>query len=175
MADLAGHASVSVRTLNRRFRAETGLSPLQWLLQLRIDRARELLETTDMPLSVIAHHTGIGTVDSLRDHLIRKTGLTPSAYRAAFTHRIQVGRVALGRSSARTTAPSETYMRSAVASSQESMDSPGTGTTRTGSLRAVTAAAHVTNLTSRGWAFSASGPDLRFCVQKVRTANDVVK
>jgi transcriptional regulator GlxA family with amidase domain len=134
LADLAGHASVSVRTLNRRFRAETGLSPLQWLLQLRIDRARELLETTDMPLSVIAHHTGIGTVDSLRDHLIRKTGLTPSAYRAAFTHRIQVGRVALGRSSARTTAPSETYMRSAVASSQESMDSPGTGTTRTGGL-----------------------------------------
>ena len=86
LSDLANHANVSVRTLNRRFRAETGLSPLQWLLQLRVDRARELLETTDLPLALIAHRCGIGTVDSLRDHMIQKTGLTPSAYRAAFTH-----------------------------------------------------------------------------------------
>jgi transcriptional regulator GlxA family with amidase domain len=86
LADLASHASISIRTLNRRFRSETGLSPLQWLLQLRVDRARELLETTDLPLGVIAHRSGIGTVDSLRDHVVAKTGLTPSAYRAAFTH-----------------------------------------------------------------------------------------
>ncbi|ORA13428.1 GlxA family transcriptional regulator [Mycobacterium arosiense] len=86
LADLAGHANVSIRTLNRRFRAETGLSPLQWLLQLRIDRARELLETTDLPVGVIADRSGLGSVDSLRDHFIHKTGLTPSAYRAAFTH-----------------------------------------------------------------------------------------
>jgi transcriptional regulator GlxA family with amidase domain len=84
--DLAGHANISIRTLNRRFRAETGLSPLQWLLQLRVDRARELLETTDLPLGVVAHRSGIGTVDSLRDHLLQNTGLTPSTYRAAFTH-----------------------------------------------------------------------------------------
>ncbi|OBJ02163.1 AraC family transcriptional regulator [Mycobacterium sp. 1482292.6] len=86
LADLADHAKVSIRTLNRRFRDETGLSPLQWLLQLRIDRARELLETTDLPVGVIAHRSGLGSIDSLRDHFIRKTGLTPSAYRAAFTH-----------------------------------------------------------------------------------------
>jgi transcriptional regulator GlxA family with amidase domain len=85
LADLAGHANTSIRTLNRRFRAETGLTPLQWLLQLRIDNARELLETTDLPVSVIAHRSGLGTVDSLRDHLFHKTGLTPTAYRAAFT------------------------------------------------------------------------------------------
>jgi transcriptional regulator GlxA family with amidase domain len=85
LADLAGHANTSIRTLSRRFRAETGLSPLQWVLQLRIDNARELLETTDLPVSVIAHRSGLGTVDSLRDHLFHKTGLTPTAYRAAFT------------------------------------------------------------------------------------------
>jgi transcriptional regulator GlxA family with amidase domain len=85
LADLAEHANVSIRTLSRRFRAETGLSPVQWLLQLRVDRSRELLETTDLPLGVIAHRSGIGTVDSLRDHVVQKTGLTPSAYRAAFT------------------------------------------------------------------------------------------
>ena len=86
LTDLADHASVSIRTLNRRFRAETGLSPLQWLLQLRIERARELLETTNLPVAAVANRSGLGTVDSLRDHLIRKTGLTPTAYRAAFTH-----------------------------------------------------------------------------------------
>lgn len=86
LADLADHANVSIRTLNRRFRDETGLSPLQWLLQLRIDRARELLEATDLPVAVIAHRSGLGSVDSLRDHFVHKTGLTPSAYRAAFTH-----------------------------------------------------------------------------------------
>ena len=87
LTDLARHASTSVRTLNRRFRAETGLSPLQWLLQVRIETARELLESTDLPVSAIAHRTGMGTVDSLRDHLVRRTGLTPSAYRSSFTHR----------------------------------------------------------------------------------------
>jgi transcriptional regulator GlxA family with amidase domain len=75
-----------VRTLNRRFRAETGLSPLRWLLQLRIEAARELLETSDLPMAAIAHRTGMGSVDSLRDHMVRATGLTPSAYRASFTH-----------------------------------------------------------------------------------------
>jgi len=60
--------------------------PLQWLLQLRVDHARELFEITDLPMGIVAHQSGIGTVDSLRDHLIQKTGLTPSAYRAAFTH-----------------------------------------------------------------------------------------
>lgn len=84
LTDLAAHASTSVRTLTRRFRAETGLSPLQWLLHRRLDRALELLETTDLPMDHIAHRSGIGTADSLRRHLARRTGLTPRAYRAAF-------------------------------------------------------------------------------------------
>jgi transcriptional regulator GlxA family with amidase domain len=86
LSDLAAHAHVSIRTLNRRFLAETGLSPLQWLLQLRIDHACQLLETTDLPLGIVAHRSGIATVDSLRDHMLQRTGLTPTAYRAAFTH-----------------------------------------------------------------------------------------
>ncbi|NBH08514.1 helix-turn-helix domain-containing protein, partial [Amycolatopsis sp. SID8362] len=85
LTDLARHATTSIRTLTRRFRAETGLSPLQWLLQQRIDRARELLESTDLPLGEVAARSGIGTVDSLRQHLAKKTGLTPTGYRASFT------------------------------------------------------------------------------------------
>ncbi|MEV0096296.1 helix-turn-helix domain-containing protein [Streptomyces sp. NPDC050738] len=85
LTDLARHAGVSVRTLSRRFRAETGVSPLQWLLHQRIERARELLETTALPMDAIARSSGLGTADSLRTHLLRKTGLTPSAYRASFS------------------------------------------------------------------------------------------
>ncbi|MCP2203364.1 GlxA family transcriptional regulator [Lentzea flava] len=84
LADLAAHARVSVRTLTRRFHAETGLSPLRWLLHRRVDRARQLLETSTLPMDLVAHHSGLGSADSLRQHLVRRTGLTPTAYRRSF-------------------------------------------------------------------------------------------
>ncbi|WUH94136.1 DJ-1/PfpI family protein [Streptomyces sp. NBC_00433] len=85
LTDLARHAAVSVRTLTRRFHAETGLSPLQWLLHQRLDRARELLETTTLPVDQVARASGLGTSDSLRQHLLRRVGLTPSDYRSSFS------------------------------------------------------------------------------------------
>ncbi|TDE42553.1 helix-turn-helix domain-containing protein [Nonomuraea mesophila] len=85
LADLAAHASMSVRTLTRRFHAETGMSPLQWLLIRRIDRARELLETTRLPMDQVAARSGLGSADSLRKHMVNLVGLTPTAYRAGFT------------------------------------------------------------------------------------------
>ncbi|MEU6861840.1 helix-turn-helix domain-containing protein [Streptomyces sp. NPDC046876] len=83
LAELARHAGTSVRTLTRRFREETGLSPLQWLLHQRLDRARQILETTTLPMDQVAARSGLGTADSLRTHLQRHTGLTPTAYRTA--------------------------------------------------------------------------------------------
>lgn len=85
LTDLARHAGVSVRTLTRRFRAESGVSPLQWLLHQRIERAKELLETTTLPMDQVARASGLGTADSLRAHVVRRTGLTPSAYRTQFS------------------------------------------------------------------------------------------
>lgn len=85
LGELADHARTSTRTLTRRFREETGLSPLQWLLHQRVDRARELLEATGLPVDQVARESGLGTADSLRLHLHRRTGLSPSGYRAAFT------------------------------------------------------------------------------------------
>lgn len=87
LPDLATHAGTSVRTLTRRFHAETGLSPLQWLLHQRVQRARELLETTSLPMDQVAERSGLGSPDSLRQHVHRKLGLTPSAYRSAFGRR----------------------------------------------------------------------------------------
>ncbi|MEU0964095.1 helix-turn-helix domain-containing protein [Streptomyces sp. NPDC005917] len=85
LTELARHAGVSVRTLTRRFHAESGVSPLQWLLHQRIERARELLETSTLPMDQVAAACGLGTADSLRAHLVRRTGLTPSSYRAQFS------------------------------------------------------------------------------------------
>lgn len=83
--DLAREANVSVRTLARRFTAETGMTPFQWLLQQRLHRARELLESTDFSIDQVARRSGFGTAESLRQHFARHIGLTPTAYRASFT------------------------------------------------------------------------------------------
>lgn len=85
LADLARHAHVSTRTLARRWRAETGTSPLRWLTAQRLDRARELLEADPaMPVDEVARRAGLGTGDNLRLHARRALGTTPTAYRRSF-------------------------------------------------------------------------------------------
>jgi transcriptional regulator GlxA family with amidase domain len=84
LSTLAEHANMSVRTFTRRFRDETGISPTQWLLQCRIDRARSLLETTDLGVDRVARQAGLGTAASLRQHLQTSIGVAPSTYRRTF-------------------------------------------------------------------------------------------
>ncbi|GAA2150250.1 helix-turn-helix domain-containing protein [Kitasatospora kazusensis] len=84
LADLAGRAALSTRTFTRRFRAETGLSPGQWLARQRVDLARHLLEATDLPIDLIADRAGFGTATSMRQHLHAAIGVSPSAYRRTF-------------------------------------------------------------------------------------------
>ncbi|MFB6888999.1 GlxA family transcriptional regulator [Kitasatospora sp. NPDC056327] len=91
LAGLAAHAGVSVRTLNRRFQAETGTSPLHWLLTQRLEQARELLESTALPVDHVAARSGFVTADSLRRHLLRRIGMTPRAYRTHFTRPVRPG------------------------------------------------------------------------------------
>ncbi|WP_405138594.1 GlxA family transcriptional regulator [Nocardia sp. NBC_01388] len=84
MADLAGHARMSGRTFARRFRDEVGMSPGRWLIQQRVFRARELLETTELPVDRIAAEVGFATGTSLRQHLHEAIGVAPLAYRRTF-------------------------------------------------------------------------------------------
>ncbi|HET7506904.1 MAG TPA: helix-turn-helix domain-containing protein, partial [Solirubrobacterales bacterium] len=84
VAAMARHAGVSPRTFARRFRAETGTTPLQWLLAQRVLEARRLLEVTDLPVDAVAWRVGFGTAASLRDHFRRATATTPTAYRCSF-------------------------------------------------------------------------------------------
>jgi transcriptional regulator GlxA family with amidase domain len=84
VAAMADHARVSPRTFARRFREETGTTPLKWLLSERVGQARRLLEQTDLPVETIAWRVGFGTAASLRDHFRRVTSTTPTAYRRSF-------------------------------------------------------------------------------------------
>lgn len=86
VAAMARHASVSPRTFARRFREETGTTPLQWLLSQRVHEARRLLEETELPIDAVAWRAGFGTAASLRDHFRRFTATTPTAYRRSFRH-----------------------------------------------------------------------------------------
>jgi AraC family transcriptional activator FtrA len=84
VAAMSRHAGVSPRTFARRFREETGTTPLQWLLSQRVIEARRLLEESDLPIDAIAWRAGFGTAASLRDHFRRATATTPTAYRRSF-------------------------------------------------------------------------------------------
>jgi transcriptional regulator GlxA family with amidase domain len=81
---LAHHAGYSERSFARRFRAETGTTPLQWLIGQRTLRARALLEAGDLPVEAIAQSCGFGSAASLREHFRRAIRTTPTAYRAAW-------------------------------------------------------------------------------------------
>lgn len=84
LADLAGHARMSLRTFARRFHDEVGLSPGRWLIQQRVARARHLLESSDLTVDQIAGRVGFATGASLRQHLNAAIGVTPQAYRRTF-------------------------------------------------------------------------------------------
>jgi len=84
VAAMARHAAVSPRTFARRFREETGTTPLRWLLAQRVLEARRLLEESDLPIEDVAWRAGFGTAASLREHFRRVTATTPSGYRRSF-------------------------------------------------------------------------------------------
>lgn len=81
---LAERARTSPRTFARRFRSATGTTPHQWLLRQRILLAQQLLETTDMPVELVAQRCGFASAAGLRQHFSRAVSATPLAYRRAF-------------------------------------------------------------------------------------------
>ncbi|GHD99512.1 GlxA family transcriptional regulator [Streptomyces alanosinicus] len=82
--EIAARADMSTRTLNRRFREQTGTTPLQWLHRARVRRAQHLLETTPYPVERIAAQTGFGSPTAFRERFRRVVGTSPQAYRRAF-------------------------------------------------------------------------------------------
>ncbi|MEU4493053.1 helix-turn-helix domain-containing protein [Streptomyces sp. NPDC023998] len=84
LRDMAEQESMSVRTFTRRFREEVGVSPGQWLVQQRVERARHLLESSDLSVDLVARDSGFGTAQSMRQHLQAALGVPPTVYRRTF-------------------------------------------------------------------------------------------
>ncbi|MFJ8211484.1 GlxA family transcriptional regulator [Streptomyces sp. NPDC096033] len=84
LSDLARQEAMSVRTFTRRFRQESGVSPGEWITGQRVERARQLLERTELPMEAVAREAGFGTAQSLRKHVQAALGVSPTAYRRTF-------------------------------------------------------------------------------------------
>ncbi len=79
--DLADRMVMSVRNFERVFTREVGITPSQYVLQMRVEAARRQLERTDRGLKQVASATGFGSVDLMRRAFIRLLGITPRRYR----------------------------------------------------------------------------------------------
>ncbi len=82
--ELAARARTSPRTFARRFRDQTGTTPLQWVLTARIRRAQELLETSRRTVDAISVATGFEAPVTFRNRFQRVVGISPNAYRRRF-------------------------------------------------------------------------------------------
>ena len=86
--DIATRASVSVRTLNRRFQAETGQTPMQWLTGVRVRHAQQLLESTAYGVERVGREVGFTSPANFREQFRRLTGVAPLNYRNTFRERM---------------------------------------------------------------------------------------
>ena len=79
----ADELGVSARTLNRRFRQATGLSPQAWLQRARVQQAKELLRHSNLSLAEVAWQLGLQDVSHFGKLFREQVGMTPGAYREA--------------------------------------------------------------------------------------------
>lgn len=84
LSELAAGLAVSERTLNRRFKQALGLAPLAYLQNLRIEVAKQLLESRPIGLDIVSQRVGYGDLSTFRQLFKRKTGLSPSEYQMRF-------------------------------------------------------------------------------------------
>ncbi|MEO8200980.1 MAG: transcriptional regulator FtrA [Gemmatimonadota bacterium] len=94
--EMARHASMSPRTLARRFLESTGTTPHRWLTNQRLLAAQRRLETSKDSIEEVAQAVGFENAMTLRHHFRQRYGTTPTAYRRRFrlspADRVPVGR-----------------------------------------------------------------------------------
>ncbi len=82
--DLAKQFGLSQRSLERRFKAATGVTPLHYLHQVRVEASKRLLEESDKSFDEITWKVGYGDGGFFRKVFVKETGLRPMAYRQRF-------------------------------------------------------------------------------------------
>jgi transcriptional regulator GlxA family with amidase domain len=75
---------MSPRTFARQFQSQFGTTPAKWIQSLRVEAARQHLETVNMPLKRIAPLTGFRDEQALRRAFIQQLSVTPKQYRERF-------------------------------------------------------------------------------------------
>lgn len=88
LRDIADRAAMSIRTLNRRFQAETGQTPMQWVAGVRVRHAQQLLESTAHGVEKIGRDVGFSSPANFREQFRRLTGVAPQSYRNTFRDRL---------------------------------------------------------------------------------------
>lgn len=81
LADLAALLSMSQFHFSHLFKQSIGIAPYQYLLQQRIERAKQLLKQTDRSIVEIAFQCGFNSHSHLSKQFRQVTGMTPTAYR----------------------------------------------------------------------------------------------
>lgn len=80
--ELASRFKISVRSLNRRFKAATRTTPVQYLRETRIDHSRQLLKQSNLTIAEIAFTVGYTDTSHFGSLFRQDTGVTPSEYRS---------------------------------------------------------------------------------------------
>jgi transcriptional regulator GlxA family with amidase domain len=83
--DLADIAGLGRRTFERRFKAATGETPQAYIQQLKVETAKQMIETTNRSFSQISYDLGYNNPGSFRKVFINRTGILPSRYREKFS------------------------------------------------------------------------------------------
>jgi transcriptional regulator GlxA family with amidase domain len=94
VAELVRQSGLPKRTFDRRFKAATGYSPLAYVQALRIEEAKQMLETESTPIDAIAREVGYGDSASFRRLFRRLAGMKPGDYRRKFQLPSAVGQAA---------------------------------------------------------------------------------
>jgi transcriptional regulator GlxA family with amidase domain len=81
---MAEIAAMSPRNFARAFQRDVGMTPMQYVQNARIDHARKLLESCDVPLKVLASRCGFGSARHMRKVFSERIGLSPNQYRQQF-------------------------------------------------------------------------------------------
>lgn len=81
---IAQKACMSKRNFIRRFKAATGVTPYAYIQKMRVEAAKEMLETVSGSIQEVVFKTGYEDLDAFRQVFIKHTGVTPSAYRKKY-------------------------------------------------------------------------------------------
>jgi AraC-like DNA-binding protein len=90
VSSLAQTANMSVSHFMRVFKRETGLSPMEYLIKVRIEKAKKLLSNSDRNITEISLSCGFGSTSHFSSCFLKQTGQTPTEYRKIYRQNYKI-------------------------------------------------------------------------------------